>query len=132
MSPQKNKYKKEYSFELIRIAQGDLASAKLLSTATGGRVENAIYLGQQAIEKSLKAVLCYIEQPILHTHDLDVIIALLPDTHKPPSAHILGALTQYATIRRYEEGYEILTKEDVHNAIVLSEQIVHWAMKIII
>jgi hypothetical protein len=53
MSPYKQKFKKEYSFELLRIAIGDLESAKVLFEINKGRPENIIYHIEQSIEKSL-------------------------------------------------------------------------------
>lgn len=51
-------YKPEYGKELLRIAEGDLASASALHETKKGRKENVGYLAQQSIEKALKAVLC--------------------------------------------------------------------------
>ncbi len=131
MSPSSQKYKKEYAFELVKIARGDLISAIELSKSNLGRTENVIYLAQQSIEKSIKAVICFIGQPIVHTHDLDVLTHSLPANQKPPESHRLGALNQYATIRRYEEGYEVLTSEDIKLVIDLGNKILMWAEALI-
>ncbi|NBO39929.1 HEPN domain-containing protein, partial [bacterium] len=50
------KYLPEYAFELLRLADADLASGRAL-VAAGVRLENACYHYQQTVEKSLKAVL---------------------------------------------------------------------------
>lgn len=131
MSPNSHKYKKEYSFQLLRIAEGDLNSAIALASAAIGRPENIVYLTQQSIEKNLKALLCYLGQPIVHTHDLDVLVALLPSDKRPPCSYQLGTLSQYATIRRYEEGYELVTKEDLENTINIGKQVLSWVSGII-
>lgn len=133
MAPNKRKYKKAYSFELLKIAEGDLNSAKALSAAKIGRPENILYLAQQAVEKTLKATLCFLEQPILHTHDLDVLVTLLSLVNsQPPEAHLLGTLTQYASNRRYEEGSEELSHEDFDACIKISENTINWAKTIIV
>ena len=131
MGPLAKKYKRKYAFELLRIAEGDLASAQALSEANIGRPENIVYHSQQAIEKILKAVLCFIQKPVPHTHSLEALVAILPDDMVPPDAFLLGALSQYATIRKYEEGNEELTHEDFENCIKLGEKVLAWA-KIII
>ncbi|HPI40368.1 MAG TPA: HEPN domain-containing protein [Pseudobdellovibrionaceae bacterium] len=131
MSPSTKKYKKEYAFSLLRIAKGDLASAKVLARSKEGRAENSIYLAQQSIEKALKAVLCFKTQQILHTHDVEVLVQILPVDEMPPEAHRLGALTQYATIRRYEEGYEELFPSDLDLVMDLGDRILKWANDII-
>ncbi len=48
MTPLRQKYKKEYSFELFKIARGDLESARALLTSKAGRLENILYIAQQA------------------------------------------------------------------------------------
>jgi len=131
MSPAGKKYKKEYSFSLWKIASGDLESAKVLAQSPLGRPENAIYLVQQSVEKCLKAVQCFKTQEILHTHDLGTLIQLLPETEQPPEAHRLGSLTQYATIRRYEEGYEELSSSDLELTIELGAKILNWSKDIL-
>lgn len=120
------KYKKEYAPELLRIARGDLESAAGLAKLASGRKETVVYLVQQAIEKCLKAMSCHLELPVLHTHDLEALVAVLPDSRKPPHAHQLGSLTEFATVRRYLEGYQILENEDVQSALELGEAIVTW------
>lgn len=130
MNPSSRKYKKEYAYELIKIAEGDLASANALSSASVGRPENVIYIAQQAIGKALKAVLCFREKPIVHTHDLEVLVTLL-EKDIPPDAHQLGILSQYATIRRYEEGYEELTADDFKLVLETGNRVLKWAKSIV-
>jgi|GEM_PF-4425948 len=55
------KFTKSYAHELLRIAKQDLDSAQFLSKQKSLRVENVFLLAQQALEKSLKAVLCWHE-----------------------------------------------------------------------
>ena len=78
MSPQRTqKYKTEYAYELLRIAQGDLESAQALYAAKTGRKENVGYLAQQCVEKCLKAVLCYKGVPVPHTNELAALLPLI-------------------------------------------------------
>jgi hypothetical protein len=78
-------FKPEYSKTLLSIAIGDLSTAKtLLSANDPGRVENILYMIQQSVEKSLKAVLVYKQIAFPLVHDLGILIALLPADEYPP------------------------------------------------
>jgi len=71
-------FKKEYAQHLFKIAQGDLDSAAALMAAkTLGRPENILYMIQQSVEKSLKAVLIHKQIAFPLVHDLGILIALL-------------------------------------------------------
>ncbi len=96
--------KKEYSKELIHIAENDLISTKTLASNSEVRRETVLMMVQECIEKTLKAVLCALEFPLPQTHDLLVIIDRLGTENEPPMSDALDDLTPFATIRRYEEG----------------------------
>lgn len=130
MSPLSKKYKKSYAQVLLKISEGDLESAKALMDAKIGRPENIVYHCQQVVEKVLKSVLCYKELPIPHTHDLEALVVSLPENIMPPDAHALGSLSQYATIRKYEEGSEILTHEDFEACYDLAKRVLEWGKKL--
>lgn len=130
VSPKGKNYKPEYAFELLSIAQGDLDSAKGLARIQEGRLENICYLAQQCAEKCLKATLCYFGKMVFHTHDLDALVSHLPENLSPPRSHQIGALTEFSMIRRYEEGYEILTIDDIRMAIDIAQEILDWAKSI--
>src|SRR5262245_47097049 len=105
------KFRKGYAPELLRIAQGDLDSAKGLSKVKMGRRENVLFHVEQAIEKGLKAVLCHKESPVPLVHDLGVILARFPHGLEVPEADKMLDLSQFAAIRRYEEGKAEITEE---------------------
>jgi HEPN domain-containing protein len=133
MSPQNQDkiFKKEYSAELFRIAQGDFASAKGLATVSQGRPENILYLVQQSIEKALKAVLCSLGLPVPLVHDLAVLVAKLPKELKFIYGYELNELNDYATIRRYEEGVSEINKKEISSCIKIAENVLSWADPII-
>lgn len=63
MTPKRERiFKKTDAKELIGIAEGDLESAKALLDANRGRPENICYHAEQCVEKSLKALLVYLEK----------------------------------------------------------------------
>jgi HEPN domain-containing protein len=127
MTPKAKRFQKEYAIELLRIAEGDLQSAIDLNELQRGRIENILYLCQQAIEKSIKSVLIFLQKPIPMTHDLETLIVLLPTEDLPPHSSELSAFSIYASIRRYEEGYEEIEDEELLAAIQISREIIEWA-----
>ncbi len=130
MSPNKKLYKPEYSLELFRIAKGDLASAKeLASVSREGRLENVVYLAQQSVEKTLKAVLNHLRIAFPLVHELGTLVALFPDENLPPGDFDLSALNPYASSMRYEEPNSILSKEEVDSAIKAADSVLVWAEK---
>lgn len=130
MNPKGKLYRPEYATELLKIAEGDLKSAKGLARIQEGRPENICYLAQQCAEKSLKALLCYLGKMVIHTHDLDALVSHLPEDKMPPRSHQIGALTEYSMIRRYEEGYEVLTLDDIKLVLELAEDVLNWSKKL--
>ena len=123
-------FKTEYATELLGIADNDLVAARALRTASGVRPETTLLMVQQSIEKSLKALLCHRGQAVPQTHDLDVLIdrigqagialpALLVDSD-------FGDLSNFATLRRYEEGRGIIGPEELEAALELAEEVLIW------
>ncbi len=120
-------FHREYSKTLLKIAEGDIQSAEVLAlNIAKGRPENICFAAQQAIDKSLKAVLCFHQKPIPMTHSIELLIDRLRPSC-PPHAESLVELTDFATIRRYEEGNEIITVEDITAIIAIANLILAWA-----
>jgi HEPN domain-containing protein len=126
---QERLFKREYAQVLLRIAEGDYESAKALAGTGKGRPENICYLAQQAIEKTLKAVLCWRRVPVPLVHDIGVLVAKLPQNVEPPQGYDLSVLTAYATVRRYEEGFADLTPREIRAVLDTAEQVLEWAKK---
>lgn len=124
-------FKKEYAIELFRIAQGDLESAHVLAQSKKGRMENSCFHAEQAVEKALKAVLCHLEIAVPLSHNLELIVSKIPKKHRPPRESQIGLLTEFATIRRYEEGAAVLSDADVKAALDIAESIINWAQNIL-
>ncbi len=114
------KFSREYAFELLVIAKQDLESAEFLAQHPGARVENIFLLAQQSLEKALKAVICWEDQPIPFLHDIGVLVAKIEALGKvPPFGFDLNGLSEFATIRRYLEGKETWSTDEIRG--VLSE-----------
>lgn len=125
------RYKKEYAYELLRIAEGDLETAEVLFQVSRGRKENICFTAQQVIEKSIKAVLCWLQLSIPLSHNLDILIDRIPANLQVKGFENANELTAYATIRRYEEGKFELDKSDLDAAMKLARLALSWAKKIV-
>lgn len=130
VSPKKQEkiFKKEYSKELLNIAEGDLKTAIAIMKDPDARIENAFYMVQQCIEKSLKAILIQNGLPVPLVHDLGVLLGKLPDEIVPPFGYELTDLNQYASVRRYENGKFDLTKEEIELVIEKGKEFYRWSL----
>ncbi len=121
-------FHKIYAHELIAIARGDFESTEILAAAKHkGRRENICFSAQQCIEKSLKAVICSQSKPVPMTHTIELLLDRLGSDHQPPSGEALVELTDFATIKRYQEGSEIITDEDVLATVTAARITLEWA-----
>lgn len=124
----KQLFPKEYAKELLKISEGDLGSANTLFKAgPSGRPENIIFIAQQSVEKSVKAVLVHLQIAFPLVHDLGILVALLPDDKMPPEGFALIELNPFASVRRYHEGDVPLTKEELTASLDVAQRVVHWA-----
>jgi len=123
------RFKKQYGKELIKVAEGDLEVALALAGVGIKRKENIFFSIQQTIEKALKAYLVWLELPVPMVHDLAIIIDRFPESIVIPHAEDLQDLTQFATIRRYEEGSFELTDEETKAALEVAEKILALVKK---
>lgn len=133
MSPRKQErlFPKEYAQVLWRIAEGDFRTVEVLSHASGYRVENAFYLAQQSIEKALKAVLIHRGLAIPMIPDLSALLSKLPEDCDSPYGYELNALSEYATIKRYEEGSWIPTIEELKEIMSKTKEMLDWSKTMI-
>ena len=119
---------KEYGRELLSIASGDLASAQVLAAdRSKGRKENICFTAQQCIEKALKAVICAKGDPVPLTHTIELLIDRLGSGYVPPHSESLVELTDFATVKRYQEGSEIITDQDVDATLNAAKTVLDWA-----
>ena len=77
--------------------------------------------------KGLKAVLCWSEQPIPFLHDIGVLVAKLEGLGiSPPFGFDLNGLSEFATIRRYLEGKENWTLDEIKGVLVQVRAACNW------
>jgi len=112
---------------LMAAAQQDEAACVLLSTGAG--IGDAVvgFHAQQAVEKSLKAVLSARGIEFRRTHDLISLLDLLEDhgIAEPPAADWLDELNPYAVEARY--GAIGPGGLDRARAILVVRQLIAWA-----
>ena len=111
----------------LQNARADLALARV-QLPPGGFYEHLCFHAQQAAEKSIKAVLlaCGVEFPF--THNLDVLLGLLPPGLSVP--HELAEavdLNPYAVATRYPGESEPATEDDHREAVRIANAVLRWA-----
>jgi HEPN domain-containing protein len=134
-SEQERRFRKEYAVELLGIAEMDLKTAEfLLEGLEQGRIrgENFFFTVQQCIEKALKAVLVHRELPVPLVHDLGTLLAKVPRECEPPFGYEIGALSEFAAVRRYEEGSVVWGLEEAREAQALAVSAIDWAKGVLV
>ena len=112
----------------LRYAESDLELAK---TRPSPRVllETLCFHAQQTVEKSLKGVLVFFNEPFPYTHDIARLITLIKRIKAdwPDRLDEAAALSEYAAGLRYPGDLEEITQEEYEEAIQLAEAVLEWA-----
>jgi len=116
----------------LRHARSDLALARVERPAEVF-LEMLCFHAQQAVEKSIKAVLLANEIRFPYTHDVAKLISLVKEAGIPwPEGLDQAAdLTEYASETRYPGSVEPVSEEDYRQAVAIAEQILTWSASII-
>lgn len=112
---------------LLDAARQDLAAARLLAPAPDLSDAVVGFHAQQAVEKSIKAVLSARGIEFRRTHDLVFLLEVLGDNGLPlpPGADWLDELNPYTVEARY--GTVEPDRLDRQRALQSSAQVVEWA-----
>jgi len=111
----------------MRRARSDLALA-CGRKRRGVLSEDLCFHAQQAVEKSIKAVLISKGIEFPRTHNLRVLIEALPETiFRDPILDSSAALTDYAVSTRYPGDVEAVTKQELKTARHIASEVVIWA-----
>jgi len=111
---------------LLGKAASDLSAARVLADDANQHDDVVGFHAQQAIEKSLKAVLAVRGFEIPRTHDLDLLTRLVatgPDPF-PNELHDANALSPWAVATRYDD---INATLDRGAAVEIAEKSLIWA-----
>ncbi len=127
------------ALEWLKRAKSNLMLAKNIPhddfMIFGGDIffEEPCYELQQAVEKSLKAMLLHNGIIFPKTHDIDLLIKLLRNNFIEVPEKILDAsiMTQYAVRTRYPDEIRKVTKEEYEEAIAIAENVYNWAKSLV-
>ena len=115
--------------EWVIHARSDLTLAQIGRDNSNVLHQQICFHAQQAVEKSLKAVLLFYKVDFPLTHDLEELVDIHDRNGIPLPKEMLdvGILTPYAVEARYPGYWEEITEHEVDDAIQLAEKIVTWA-----
>jgi HEPN domain-containing protein len=106
---------------------GDLTVAKhLIETLRPMPVEIICFHAQQAVEKTLKAIIAYNEEEIQKTHVIADIVERCNElgANIEVEEAVATALTKYAVVVRYRQDTRDFTEDDAKFAVKQAEKII--------
>ena len=112
-------------------AKHDLETAKLVSTSLPDYYDMIAFHCQQAIEKTLKAYLIFLDIEFKPVHDLGYLMNLIGTKDKSID-HFFGKVVEissYAVQIRYPDGIIKLTNHQISEAIDLADQLYNLIVK---
>ena len=115
----------------VQKAENDLLNAtQVLKLGKRCPVDTVCYHAQQCVEKYLKALLINRDLDFRKTHNIAVLIKLLPPSARPdlPLAD-QDRLTEYATTTRYPGDYDPLAIAEARAAVKLARRVRSHARK---
>jgi len=113
--------------EWMRYAEADLALARA-PLPEGAFYEQLCFHAQQAVEKSLKALLVRSNIDFPFTHDLQLLVDLLPaGIPTTPALVVAARLTPFSVGGRYPGEEEPVSEEEYREVLGCAEEIVTWA-----
>jgi HEPN domain-containing protein len=88
---------------------------------------------QQAVEKSLKALLVAYDKESPHTHLIGHLLETLEQTGLkiPDNIKAASDLTEYAVHTRYPGLYEPVTEEEYREALAIAERVHEWVIALL-
>lgn len=126
---------RELAMVLLNKARGDLRALECLSTAPGIPGWVTGFHAQQAVEKSVKAVLAACGSAAPPVHDLERLLQVARDAgvELPVEAADFPTLTAFAALWRYDDDMEDISNppSSIGNAIQLARLAVAWAERAI-
>ena len=110
---------------LLRKAREDLQTLEVLIGSGQAPASSMGFHAQQAAEKAIKAVLSHRNVVFPRTHNLRVLVSLLPGsaTSPPPDAEMLPRLTPFGVVLRYDE------VEETENQLPDQGQLLTWVRR---
>ena len=109
----------------IEKAENDLKNAvHTLKMGEDCPTDTVCFHVQQTVEKYLKALLAFKGIDFPKTHDIEDLIALLPEELRPGLSEAdQGLLTDYATATRYPGDYEPILLSEARKAVAMARRV---------
>lgn len=117
--------------EWLNRARSDLGLAR--AGGAGIYLEDLCFHTQQAVEKSLKALLLAKHVSFPYVHDLALLMSLLENEGQPIPSDILEAakLTRFAVTTRYPGIAPSVTMDEYEQAVNTADAVVQWTAGLI-
>ncbi len=109
----------------LQKASQDLRGAEIDRKADPPFLEDVLFHSQQSAEKSLKAFLCWHDQPFRKTHNLIELgePCAKVDSTLEPILRKVAVLTEYAWKFRYPGDVEVIETKEADEAMGLARQV---------
>lgn len=110
--------------EWVAKAEGDLrAAVQILKIERNCPTDTVVYHAQQCVEKYLKAVLCIQRVPFPKTHNIRLLMDLVPPSNQPQlTDDEQDMLTDYATGARYP-GWDDIPQAEARRAVAMARRV---------
>jgi len=124
---------REIILNWLKRARSNLERAKMGKVTQGILYEDLCFDAQQAVEKSLKAILIKLNQSFPKTHSIGILLKLIEEAgvEIPENINQAKLLTAYAVDSRYPGDYEPVSKEEYEEALKIAEDVFKWLDNII-
>ena len=124
---------REIILNWLKRARSNLERAKMGKVTQGILYEDLCFDAQQAVEKSLKAILIKLNQSFPKTHSIGILLKLIEEAgvEIPENINKAKPLTAYAVDSRYPGDYEPVNKEEYKEALKIAEDVFKWLDNII-
>ena len=124
---------REIILNWLKRARSNLERAKMGKVTQGILYEDLCFDAQQAVEKSLKAILINLNQYFPNTHSIGILLKLIEEAgvEIPKNINQAKLLTSYAVDARYPGDYEPVSKEEYKEALKIAEDVFKWLDNII-
>jgi len=124
---------REIILNWLKRARSNLERAKMGKVTQGILYEDLCFDAQQAVEKSLKAILIKLNQSFPKTHSIGILLKLIEEAgvEIPENINKAKLLTAYAVDSRYPGDYEPVSKEEYEEALKIAEDVFKWLDNII-
>jgi HEPN domain-containing protein len=124
---------REITLNWLKRARSSLERAKMGKVSPRILYEDLCFDAQQAVEKSLKAILVKLNQSFPKTHSIGILLKLIEEAgvEIPENINQAKLLTAYAVDTRYPGDYEPVSKEEYKEALKIAEDVFKWLDNII-